>query len=262
MKYYLKDVLSRLQKQSATLDQSAFLVDKPWVVSNSEEAFEKLIFKRDGSLYLSSNGDVTVGKWEYLPEAQSLLIDYGDKKKLYRHQFLDESVLALKIDGPDLGDENYYLLANENEVPDYDAKKYLVNKVKQPKQLNSQSTSKEVQTIIDKYQKHKSGRYISPDGTEMVKITNGKVENKYKSNQYPEGVIIWQSGSFPNNGDVVESKIPKSKLKVRDDDNMAYSLKVNQNGIITDSAPAMLYVFGILAIGIIILIILMAFLIS
>ena len=125
MKYFLKDILSRLQKYSATLDQESFLVDKPWVVSYSDGKFEKLIFKRDGSVILSINGDVTIGKWEYFSEAQSLLIDYGDKKKLYKHQYLDEAVLALKIDGPDRGDENYYMLANENVIHDYDALKYL-----------------------------------------------------------------------------------------------------------------------------------------
>ncbi|MCC5943098.1 MAG: hypothetical protein JJU37_16250 [Balneolaceae bacterium] len=146
MKYYLKDILPRLKKHSASLDQSAFLVDKPWVVNNTDGKFEKLIFKRNGSVILSINGDVTIGKWEYLPEAQSLLIDYGNKKKLYRHQYLDEAVLALKIDGLDKNDDSYYLLANENVVKDHNAKRYLISRFKEPyKQLISKPTTKEIE---------------------------------------------------------------------------------------------------------------------
>jgi|SRR5690625_1316784 len=124
MKYFLSDIIPRLKKFSATLDQSAFLVDKPWVVSNGSGSLDKLIFRRDGRVHLSSDGSVRDGTWEYLPEAQSLLIDYGDIKKLYRHQYLDQAVLALKQDGFS-SDDAYFLLANENVIPDCDAKKYL-----------------------------------------------------------------------------------------------------------------------------------------
>lgn len=124
MKYYLSDIIPRLKKFSATLDQSSFLVDKPWVVSNNSGSFDKLIFRRDGRVHLSSDGTVKDGTWEYLPEAQSLLIDYGETKKLYRHQYLDQAVLALKQDGSS-SEDAYFLLANENEIPDCDAEKYL-----------------------------------------------------------------------------------------------------------------------------------------
>lgn len=86
MKYYLEDIIPRIKKYSTTLDQSAFLVDKPWVVSSGNSGqHEKLIFRRDGRVHLSSDGNVTDGHWEYLPEAQSLLIEYGNNKILYRH---------------------------------------------------------------------------------------------------------------------------------------------------------------------------------
>jgi len=130
MKYYLSDLLPRIKKFSASLDQTAILVDKPWVVCDNEDGFQKLIFRRDGSLLLSENGSVSDGKWEYLPEAQSMLIDYGKGiKKLYRHQFMDEAVLALKIDGPRINaSSDYFLLANENIIPDLNAKAFLKEK--------------------------------------------------------------------------------------------------------------------------------------
>lgn len=138
MKLFLKDILPNLKKYSASLDQTSLLVDKPWVVANSKENFEKLIFKRNGELYMSSNGDVTKGNWEYFPEANSMLIEYGSVKKLYQHQYLDEAVLALKLDGNKNSDDNYFLLANENIVADLDVKRYLEKKIRdQPKLVSA-----------------------------------------------------------------------------------------------------------------------------
>jgi len=78
MKYYLKDIFPRFSKYRATLDQTAFLVDKPWVVNSSDDQpFQKLIFRRDGRVHLAIDGNLKDGKWEYLPDAQALIIDYG-----------------------------------------------------------------------------------------------------------------------------------------------------------------------------------------
>ena len=128
MKYYLSEIIPRLKKYSASLDQTALLVDKPWVVSNSSDSYDKLIFRSDGRVHLSRDGEVTDGKWEYLPEARSLLIDYGNRKRLYRHQYLDEAVLALKIDTKRSINDEYFLLVDENIIPDCNAKSYLINK--------------------------------------------------------------------------------------------------------------------------------------
>ena len=68
MTHHLRDLLPRLKKYSAELDQASFLVDKPWVVSHDKNApFQKLIFRRDGRVHLSNEGNLTDGKWEYLP---------------------------------------------------------------------------------------------------------------------------------------------------------------------------------------------------
>lgn len=128
MKYYLANIIPRLKKYSANLDQSAFLVDKPWVVSTDNDTeYEKLIFRPDGRVHLSSNGNVSDGHWEYLPDAELLLIDYGNQKKLYRRQFLDEAILVLKIDTQSTTD-NFFVLINENLIPDLNVDRYLKEK--------------------------------------------------------------------------------------------------------------------------------------
>ena len=246
MKYYLKDILTRLQKYSATLDQESFLVDKPWVVSNSDETFEKLIFKRDGSVILSINGDVTIGKWEYFPEAQSLLIDYGDKKKLYRHQYLDKAVLALKIDGPDRGDESYYLLANENAVPNLNVEHYLKKKYLQGehKELLLLDNGNEIEIEnysgadqIELYSNVRiegspieNGEYSFDNGLKKIVVKNGEVFDIKKKVGFKNDIYVWISDQIPVVGDKVEG-LEYGSFNI--DSGGKYTIVVN-NGAVVD----------------------------
>lgn len=130
MKYYLKDLLPRIKKYSAELDQISLITDKPWVISGQGDGFQKLIFRKDNRLHLSINGIVTNGTWEYLAEAKSILIDFGKGDiKLYRHQFMDEAIVAMKLDGSKPSEiSDWLLLVNENLVPDLDAERFLQTK--------------------------------------------------------------------------------------------------------------------------------------
>ena len=137
MKYFLANILPRLKKVSASLDQSALLVDKPWVVASIEEdegPAKKLIFREDGRLHVSIEGEVHDGSWEYLPEANAVLIEQRGQKSLYKHAYLDEAVLALVKDTSGQ-DNEYYLLADENLVPDGDVVGYLAEKFNSKEKL-------------------------------------------------------------------------------------------------------------------------------
>jgi len=229
MRHYLSEIIPRLRKFSMSLDQYSFLIDKPWVVVDNEESFEKLIFRKDGRIHLSINGEVTTGKWEYLSEAQSLLIDYGDRKVLYRHQFMDEAVLALKRDGHKSKD-SYYLLANELKIPELDVQKYLKNRYKS----NRLKTSADIETIeldggkwitlsktdIDKVRVWddnnlpvSDGIYTSNDGKEKFEVENGFIVETYHRHNY-ENVTVWQAKSYPEIGDIVDEQ-KNEKLKVK-----------------------------------------------
>lgn len=146
MKYYLSNILPRLKKFSASLDQSALLVDKPWVVSSVDEEDEgprtTLIFRQDGRLHVSIEGEVHDGSWEYLPEAQAMLIKQRGETHFYKHAYMDEAVLVLKKDTSNkTGD--YYLLADENRVPDGDVVGYLIERHRQ----RLQSEGAEVEAV-------------------------------------------------------------------------------------------------------------------
>lgn len=122
MKMYLKNIVKQLRNYSATLDKNSILIDKPWALIDDEFEMQKLIFKKDKELILSKNGQVQIGKWDYFPEAKSLLIDRNTDKILCNEAFIDKGVMVLRIDGTD---NRFFILANENIVPDLDANRYL-----------------------------------------------------------------------------------------------------------------------------------------
>ncbi|EJF08109.1 hypothetical protein [Pontibacter sp. BAB1700] len=83
---------------------------------------KSFIFKKNHDLILSRNGQVQMGKWEYLREARSLIIDRGNDKILCNEAFIDKGVMILRLDGTD---NQFFVLTNENVVQDLDANRYL-----------------------------------------------------------------------------------------------------------------------------------------
>jgi hypothetical protein len=223
MKTHLSDILPRLKKYSQSLDQTAMLVDKPWVVNAGNNEYQKLIFKRDGTLLLSRNGNLTDGKWEYLPGANSLIIDYGSSKVLYRHSYMDDAVLALRKDGPISGndDSEVFLLANENEIKDANAIQYLRAKYLREEGIvqlsvnnggfilakpNSNNNSRNVRYELSNLSEvSQDGSYMSSSGKKRYFIENGKYIKVHEKLFVAPDVFIWASGGeIPIVGDKVE----------------------------------------------------------
>jgi hypothetical protein len=122
MRIYLQDLINRLSQFSEKLDNTALFIDKPWVLIDIESNYHKYIFKRDGQLVMSLNGQVQLGNWEYLQGAKSILIDRIKDKILLNQSFFDNAVMILKVDGTN---NELFILANETLIPDLDVKKYL-----------------------------------------------------------------------------------------------------------------------------------------
>lgn len=118
LRYFVKS----LAISTLSLKKKGILVEKPWALIDDDGEIQKLIFKRDKGLILSKNGKVTEGSWDYYPEAKALLIDRVKDKLLLKEQFIDENVLILKKDGTD---NDFFALANENSLPDFNIPKYL-----------------------------------------------------------------------------------------------------------------------------------------
>ena len=121
MTHYLESILPKILSYSNKLDKLTLLLNEPWVVTGEESAKTKLIFKNDGEVIMSENGNVQFGKWELLNRASSILIKYEKSAKLYNHAFFDESILVLKLDGS----TDFFVLANQNRIPDLNVAGYL-----------------------------------------------------------------------------------------------------------------------------------------
>jgi len=122
MKSYLISIITQLINYSDTLNKTSILIDKPWALIDEESEIQKLIFKKNKELILSKNGSVQIGKWDYFPEAKSLLIDRVTDTILCNEVFIDKGALVLKLDGTE---SKFFILANENIIPDLDIFNYL-----------------------------------------------------------------------------------------------------------------------------------------
>lgn len=112
MKTFLLDIIPKIQRFSQKLDNLTVLTNKHWVVID-EELKRKVVFifrEKDSQLLIAENGKIEKGTWEYLGN-NSLLIDRSDGSYLFKHGFIDDNVLALKVDGK----EEYALLVNEHK---------------------------------------------------------------------------------------------------------------------------------------------------
>jgi hypothetical protein len=64
MKAYLQHIVTDLKNFSKSLDKKAILTDKPWALIDDDQEMQKLIFRKNGELIMSKNGQVTIGSWE------------------------------------------------------------------------------------------------------------------------------------------------------------------------------------------------------
>jgi hypothetical protein len=119
---YIQNLLPRLKGYSDTLDHLEIFVDKPWILIDEDENRHTYVFRRNGSLIMSLNGQAQVGQWEYIKAARSLLIDRIKDKILLKHAFFDAGIMVLRKDG---SIQFPWILVNEEIVPDLDVVRYM-----------------------------------------------------------------------------------------------------------------------------------------
>jgi hypothetical protein len=125
MKDYIKSWLPKIKNFSLELDKLSKLYNQPWVVIDDKNEFIKIIFQEKGKLIVSKNGVVSDGNWELVSVANSILLNIGGEKRLYNHQFIDNGLMILKLDGITL---DFFILVNQNLIPDLDFPNYLTRK--------------------------------------------------------------------------------------------------------------------------------------
>lgn len=114
MTTYLTDIIPRIQRFSKTLDDLTILTNQPWVcVDHVADTKTIYVFRSNNELLISTSGEVDKATWQYL-QNNSLLIDRNAESLLFRHVFVDETILALKMDN----NNKYAVFVNENKSSD------------------------------------------------------------------------------------------------------------------------------------------------
>lgn len=123
----LKDLQTSLKSYNQGLAKQNLLVDIPWTMVDGELNIQRLIFRKDKTLYIVKEGEINESKWEYLSELDSLVIELGGKKILMNEIYSDTKALILKKDG---SSHNFLAFANHKELPDLNLVDYFNETVK------------------------------------------------------------------------------------------------------------------------------------
>lgn len=123
MRTFLTDIFPKIQRFSNKLDNLTLLTNQHWVSIDDILSTKTIyIFRTNNELLISENGKVEKAKWEHLGN-KSILIDKSNDSYLFKQGFLDENVLALKVDTS----KEYAVFVNENK---YDGELNSFQKVK------------------------------------------------------------------------------------------------------------------------------------
>lgn len=142
----IKDLQSSLKSYSQGLAKQNILVDIPWTMVDGDLNLQRLIFRKDNSLYIVKEGEIQESTWEYLPAMNSLVITLAGKKILMNEVFADGKALILKNDGVNM---DFLSFANQNELPSLDLVGYLEKVIDRPR-LQKEKYRHEEQ-VNDKY---------------------------------------------------------------------------------------------------------------
>lgn len=188
MKTFFLDLIPKIQRYSEKLDNITVLTNKHWVLLNEESQKTVYIFRElNNQLLISKNGIIEKANWEYLGN-NSLLIDQTNGSYLFKHGFIDDSILALKIDGSD----EYALLINEQKFEKY---------------LNSIN---KVLSFLQKQYLNKSNDLAMPS-----LIRKSPIRENYTKKEHSKPIpkkVIWETNK--NLKYTFESKYPENEFKI------------------------------------------------
>lgn len=181
---------------------------------------------------MSNNGVVSKGSWELIHIANSIMLDISGEKRLYNHQFIDNGLMILKLDGHST---EFFVLANQNVIADLDVENYLISKYSNP---ISQEKRSSLKSLYAKEQQLSDGRMLQflndlgyPAKPE-VKINHKSVED----------------GFYRLKGSDIAYKIEDSKIlmeyyieKFKQGDGQFIEVGGNRINGITEGSPVWLY---------------------
>jgi hypothetical protein len=179
MKTFIMDIIPKIKKFSKKLDDISILVGKHWVLIEPDN-YVKVVYifrEKNNQLLISQDGIISKGFWENIGN-NSLVIEIGDYSYLFKHGFVDDNVLALKIDG-----KNEYALFASEEKFESALNTYLsIQLFLEREYIISKGSPKS--TTINKSFESKSEFYIKPTRDFYTKKHSPSSEEENHFNAY------------------------------------------------------------------------------
>lgn len=144
MKNYIQNSYLKFKKIGERVLNASILSDTSWLLlTHDDPAKIVYIFKsKNGELYQSRNGDVIKGKWEFIVDSDSLVIESEGHTELYNATLIADEFLFLGKDG----DSKSLAFANFTKYKDW-LKSDLFKKLQSISAIE-QTTSTSVQNIL------------------------------------------------------------------------------------------------------------------
>ena len=96
---YYDIILASRKNFNKGLEKTNIFINEPWALVDNNLEIQRYIFRKNGELILSKNGEASKGRWEYLPEAKSLLIEQNSGSLLLTEIFVNNDIMIFRKDG-------------------------------------------------------------------------------------------------------------------------------------------------------------------
>ena len=111
MNTFILNIPDSIKKVGEKINAKSSICDKAWEVYNEENVKVVFIFNHDGTLLISTNGDVENATWQYIKANRGIIIKSAEGSAMFLPTYFDDILLVLQKDGT----ENCLLLLNTDE---------------------------------------------------------------------------------------------------------------------------------------------------
>jgi hypothetical protein len=116
MKAYILDIIPKIARYGDKKDLETYIFNKSWVLVD-EDSNLKIVYRfrqKNDEILISVDGSAKRGTWEFLEDGKSIIIEVEQETKIFKHGFIDDTVLALKLDN----DKSEYVVFFNDDVHD------------------------------------------------------------------------------------------------------------------------------------------------
>jgi hypothetical protein len=113
MKAYILDIFPKIVRYSSQKDLENHILNKTWILVD-EDNEQKVTYRfqeKNDQIIIAVDGRGTLGTWQFLEDGKSLMIQVSDAVWIFKHSFIDDTVLALKLDNDK---SEFVVFFNEN----------------------------------------------------------------------------------------------------------------------------------------------------